>query len=111
VTSFSIEPGITTIYGDDLTAENHSAPLARVHSTGLWDFCSTSSELTLLENRPYPDEAELGRLPEGMAYVYQLEDGERGYTVAGVRVRDGSIVDTVTSLDGHPIPQSRASAR
>lgn len=111
VTSFSIEPGITTIYGSNLTAEDHPAPLARVHSTGLWEFCSTSAELTLLEDRPYPDETELGRLPEGMAYVYQLDDGQRGYMVTGVRVRDGSIVDTVTNLDGQAIPQSRTSAR
>lgn len=89
--SFAIDSssGHTTLYKDS------PSPLARVSQEGLWELCSIPVGLTLLDDRPYPTEEELGRLPEGFAYVYQLAPGAERYSVIGVRLRDGSIVDTL----------------
>lgn len=69
-----------------------------------WEFCGTSTQLGALGVEPFPDEKNLGELPDGMSYVYLQDQESRGYLVAGVRLRDGSVVDNITLRDGKTLP-------
>lgn len=87
------------------TVTGRDVPFALVDSSGFWEFCSKSTELTALEESPYPSEDELGELPDGMSYVYRQDDlTTTTYDVAGIRLRDGSVVDSVTLQDGRTLP-------
>jgi hypothetical protein len=86
-------------------ASSELVSLARVNPDGLWEFCAASATPDLPDS-PYSTMSQLGELPYGMSYVYRLEERTMTYSVAGIRLRDGSIVDTLTLPDGEirPIP-------
>lgn len=92
-----------TVYQVD-SRTGQGSLLAFVDSDDLWEFCSTSAEAEALGGQSYPDEDELGELPEGMAYVYRQNNATMTYEVAGIRLRHGGVVDSVTFRDGRTLP-------
>ncbi len=97
--------GTSTLLTSADDTSNELIPLARVTSNGVWEFCAASATPDLPDTQ-YPPSSELGKLPQGMLYLYRLEETTMTYSVAGIRLRDGSIVDTLTLPDGEirPIP-------
>ena len=84
--------------------------IAQVNADNLWIFCASPAELVSLGEPGYPGEEPLGDLPDGMAYVYRQDRTAMTYSVAGVRLRDGSIVEDVTLGDGRTLPITPATA-
>lgn len=74
-----------------------------------WEFCGTSAQLGAIGVEPFPDEEELGQLPDGMSYVYLQDQQSFEYSVAGIRLRDGSVVDSVELRDGKTLPEPAAA--
>jgi hypothetical protein len=67
--------------------------LPQANADNFWIFCASLVDLIGLGEPGYPGEETLGNLPDGMASVYRQDRTAMTYSVVGVRLRDGSIVE------------------
>lgn len=109
-TAVPAEPLVMSLSQVD-PSTGHEVAIAQVNADGLWIFCATPAELAGLGEPAYPGEETLGELPEGMAYVYRQDNAKTAYSVVGVRLRNGSIVDHIDLQDGRTLPEMPPAPR
>lgn len=80
---------------------------------GLLELCRDQVELAAQGVTTSPHQDELTPLPEGMSYLYKPPSGESNdgvvLKVAGVRLEDGTVADSLTLPDGRIAPKTPAS--
>jgi hypothetical protein len=90
-----------------MTGPNSSTLFGLVHPDGLFEVCKEAASDASFTVRFLP-EAELGELPEGMTYAYDWSKGftDNGVTLdlEGVRLTDGTVVQSLTLPDGRKVP-------
>lgn len=93
-----------------MTEWNISTSLGLVHPDGLFEVCEEAARDAPFTVRFLP-EAELGELPEGMTYAYDWSKGftDDGVTLdlEGVRLTDGTVVQSLTLPDGRKVPATQ----
>ena len=90
------------------TPERTFSNIGLVHPDGSIQLCEESAQEASL-NIQFPTEADLGELPENLTYAYTSaydppNDGLLSLTLEGVRLPDGTVVKSLTLLDGRSVP-------
>lgn len=92
------------------TAPDSTTLLGMVHPDGLFEVCEEAARdapFTI----DYLAEDELGELPDGMTYAYDWSSGvtDKGVTLdlEGVRLADGTVVDSLALPNGQTVPASQ----
>ena len=90
-----------------MTSHDSTSFIGVLHPDGSLEICEKSASTAPFSVR-FATEAELGELPDDMTYAY---DGMSSFTdntltlkLQGVRLTDGSIVESVTLPDGRTVP-------
>lgn len=89
-----------------MTSPDTTELIGVLHPDGTLQVCEESALTASLEVR-FPTEADLGQLPEEMTYAYGSHGASKdglSLQLKGVRLPDGSVVDSTTLPDGRIVP-------
>lgn len=104
-------PSGASLYGV-MTSRDTTELVGLAHPDGSVEICEDSARLAPFNVR-FASEADLGELPEGMTYAYEQPGGFLDNTLVldlrGVRLRDGTVVRSLTLSDGRILPAPPAS--
>lgn len=94
------------------TSPDTTELIGLLHPDGSVEICEESVRRAPFDVR-FAARADLGELPEGMTYAYEQSGGFSDNTLTigleGVRLSDGTVVESLTLSDGRSVPATPAS--
>lgn len=94
-----------------MTSRDTTELVGLLHPDGSVEICEESARHAPFDVR-FASQDDLGELPEGMTYAYEQSGGLSDHTLAmrlkGVRLSDGTVVESLILSDGRTIPATSA---
>ena len=104
-------PSGYSLYGV-MTSPDTTELVGLLHPDGSVEICEESARRAPFDVR-FAAQADLGELPEGMTYAYEQSAGFSDNTLTmglkGIRLSDGTVVESLTLSNGRTVPATPAS--
>ncbi|MHA7283906.1 hypothetical protein [Arthrobacter sp. TMS2-4] len=104
-------PSGYSLYGV-MTSPDTTELVGLLHPDGSVEICEESARRAPFDVR-FAAQADLGELPEGMTYAYKQSGGFSDNTLTmglkGIRLSDGTVVESLTLSNGRTVPATPAS--